>query len=36
VILNCTMAMTATITKMSVLMAAARPKFCPLSVKAMR
>jgi hypothetical protein len=36
VIFNCTMAMMATITKISVLMAAARPKFWPLSVKAMR
>lgn len=36
VIFNCTIAMIATITKISVLMAAARPKFWPLSVKAMR
>ena len=36
VIFNCTAAITATITKISVEMAAAKPKFCPLSVKAMR
>ena len=33
---NCSSAIAATMKKISVLMAAARPKFWPLSVKAMR